>query len=238
LIRDRKFTTSFDAFLAADGARILKCPVRAPRAIAICERVIGTFRRECLDKMLILGRRHLETALSEYVEHYGCKSSGSSEGSPFGDELAIGPFGMDGDLLLLDALVSRGVNPAAAALAANLGAPAVSSIRRRFSAVSEGRPKLYSSSFVSMCQKRTTSIRATATVATLTLRRARIRSAKAWSGPRDSERLPRRTRREPSGRWRCPAWRSSRDELARSRTGGPLDPSRDSSRAGSGSQNG
>ena len=72
LIRDRdtKFTASFDAVFAAEGTRIIKSPVRAPRANAICERVIGTLRRECLDRMLILGRRHLETVLAEYVEHY------------------------------------------------------------------------------------------------------------------------------------------------------------------------
>ncbi|MDA8076401.1 MAG: integrase, partial [Actinomycetota bacterium] len=69
LIRDRdtKFVASFDAVLAADGVRTLKTPVRAPRANAICERVVGTIRRECLDRMLILGRRHLETVLAEYV---------------------------------------------------------------------------------------------------------------------------------------------------------------------------
>ena len=72
LIRDRdtKFTASFDAVFAAEGIRIIKSPVRAPRANAICERVIGTIRRECLDRMLILGRRHLEAVLAEYVEHY------------------------------------------------------------------------------------------------------------------------------------------------------------------------
>ena len=54
---------------AAEGIKIAKTPVRAPRANAICERVIGTFRRESLDRMLILGRRHLEAVLAEYVEH-------------------------------------------------------------------------------------------------------------------------------------------------------------------------
>jgi putative transposase len=72
LIRDRdtKFTASFDEAFTAEGTRIVKSPLRAPRANAICERVIGTIRRECLDRMLILGRRHLEAVLSEYVEHY------------------------------------------------------------------------------------------------------------------------------------------------------------------------
>jgi putative transposase len=72
LIRDRdtKYTASFDAVFAADAIRVTRTPVQAPRANAICERVIGTLRRECLDRMLILGRRHLATVLAEYVEHY------------------------------------------------------------------------------------------------------------------------------------------------------------------------
>jgi putative transposase len=72
LIRDRdtKYTASFDAVFAAEGTRIIKSPVRAPQANAICERVIGTIRRECLDRMLILGCRHLEAVLAQYVEHY------------------------------------------------------------------------------------------------------------------------------------------------------------------------
>ena len=72
LIRDRdtKFTASFDAVFDAEGTTTIKTPIRAPRANAICERVIGTIRRECLDRMLILGRRHLEAVLTEYVEHY------------------------------------------------------------------------------------------------------------------------------------------------------------------------
>jgi putative transposase len=72
LIRDRdtKFTASFDAVFTTEGTRIIKAPVREPRANAICERVIGTLRRECLDRMLIFGRRHLEAVLAEDVEHY------------------------------------------------------------------------------------------------------------------------------------------------------------------------
>ena len=67
--RDAKFTASFDAVITAEGTRIMKTPIRAPRANAICERVVGTIRRECLDRILILGRRHLEAVLDEYVEH-------------------------------------------------------------------------------------------------------------------------------------------------------------------------
>ncbi len=68
---DTKFTASFDAVFIADGIRINKSPVRAPRANAFCERVIGnTIWRGCLDWVLILGQRHLAAVLAEYVEHY------------------------------------------------------------------------------------------------------------------------------------------------------------------------
>ena len=72
LIRDRdsKFTAAFDAVFAGASIRIIRTPVRAPRANAIAERWIGTLRRECLDHMLITGPRHLAAVLEEYVEHY------------------------------------------------------------------------------------------------------------------------------------------------------------------------
>ena len=72
LIRDRdaKFTAAFDVVLAAAGVRIIKTPVRAPRANAIAERWIASARRECLDLMLITGERHLRLVLDEYVDHY------------------------------------------------------------------------------------------------------------------------------------------------------------------------
>ena len=50
--------------------RIIKTPVQAPRANAICERWISSARRECTDRILIAGRRHLHHALSESVDHY------------------------------------------------------------------------------------------------------------------------------------------------------------------------
>ena len=72
LVRDRdaKFTAAFDAVFCAVGVRIIKTPVRAPRANAVAERWISSARRECLDRMLITGERHLRLVLSEYVEHY------------------------------------------------------------------------------------------------------------------------------------------------------------------------
>nr|WP_246106685.1 transposase [Pseudonocardia kunmingensis] len=72
LIRDRdsKFTAAFDAVFVGADIRIIRTPVRAPRANAIAERFIGTLRRECLDHILITGPRHLAAVLQEYVEHY------------------------------------------------------------------------------------------------------------------------------------------------------------------------
>ena len=72
LVRDRdtKFTAAFDAVFAAEGVRVLRTPVRAPRANAYAERWVGTVRRELLDRMLIVGCRQLRSVLAEYADHY------------------------------------------------------------------------------------------------------------------------------------------------------------------------
>jgi hypothetical protein len=72
LIRDRdsKFTAAFDEVLAGHGMRIIKTPVRSPRANAFAERYVGTLRRECLDHLLIHGEHHLRQVLAEYAQHY------------------------------------------------------------------------------------------------------------------------------------------------------------------------
>jgi putative transposase len=72
LIRDRagQFTSSFDAVFTAEGIRILRSPPQAPGANAICERMIGTLRRELLDQLLIVNERHLRRVLDEYLRHY------------------------------------------------------------------------------------------------------------------------------------------------------------------------
>jgi putative transposase len=71
LIRDRagQFTSSFDAVFTAEGIRILASPPQAPRASAICERIIGTLRRELLDRLLIVNEQHLRGVLTEYQQH-------------------------------------------------------------------------------------------------------------------------------------------------------------------------
>ncbi len=72
LVRDRdsKFTEVFDEVFAGNGARIIKTPVRSPRANSFAERYVGTLRRECLDHVLIYGERHLQRTLAEYARHY------------------------------------------------------------------------------------------------------------------------------------------------------------------------
>jgi putative transposase len=72
LIRDRdsKFTATFDAVFTTINIRIIKTPVRAPRANAIAERFVGTIRRELLDGILVLNRRHAAVVLHEFEGHY------------------------------------------------------------------------------------------------------------------------------------------------------------------------
>jgi len=65
--RDSNFTAAFDEVFRSDGIRTIRTPVRAPRANAFIERWIGTVRRQYLDRMLILNRRHLERALPVYI---------------------------------------------------------------------------------------------------------------------------------------------------------------------------
>jgi len=72
LIRDRdsKFTPMSDEVFAGNGMRIIKTPVRSPRANSFAERYAGTLRRECLDHLLIHGEQHLRQILAQYAQHY------------------------------------------------------------------------------------------------------------------------------------------------------------------------
>jgi transposase InsO family protein len=72
LIRDRdtEFTASFDAVFASIGIETIRTPVRSPRANAYAERFVRTVRHECLDHLLVVSRRHLQSVLDEYLRHY------------------------------------------------------------------------------------------------------------------------------------------------------------------------
>ena len=103
LIRDNdsKFGPSF-ARVAAE-IEVLKTPYRAPKANAICERFLGSLRRECLDHFLILGERHLHRLVKEYKtyfnharphqgieQHIPCQSE-HPEAPPLGGKVASRP---------------------------------------------------------------------------------------------------------------------------------------------------
>jgi putative transposase len=68
--RDAKFCRAFDHLFRAEDTEVVLTPVQAPNANAFAERWIATVRAECLDWLLIAGRRHLEQVLRIYVEHY------------------------------------------------------------------------------------------------------------------------------------------------------------------------
>jgi putative transposase len=67
---DSKFSGTFDEVFRSEGINVIHTPIRAPQANAYAERFVSTVRAECLDWLLIMGRRHLETALRIYTAHY------------------------------------------------------------------------------------------------------------------------------------------------------------------------
>ncbi len=79
--RDAIFSKQVDQGVRRMGLRVIKTPVRTPVANAICERVIGTMRRECLDFVIPLNARHLHGILKEWMVHY-------NEGRP---HMSLGP---------------------------------------------------------------------------------------------------------------------------------------------------
>jgi putative transposase len=68
--RDTESTSTFDAVFAGEGIRIILTPPQAPRANVIAERWVGSVRRGLLDRRLILNRRQLHPAVTEYVDHH------------------------------------------------------------------------------------------------------------------------------------------------------------------------
>jgi putative transposase len=68
--RDNTFAKNLDDSIARLGLTILTSPPRSLKANAICEQVIGTIRRECLDWLIPLSESHLRSILKSWVGHY------------------------------------------------------------------------------------------------------------------------------------------------------------------------
>jgi putative transposase len=68
--RDSNFSHAFDEVFRSEGMRVIRTPVQAPNANAHAERWVRTLRSDCLDRILILGHRHLEHVLRVYRRHY------------------------------------------------------------------------------------------------------------------------------------------------------------------------
>ena len=68
--RDAIFSTRLDASVAHMGLEVIKTPVRSPQANSLCERLIGTLRRECLDWIIPLSEEHLRKTLRSWLAHY------------------------------------------------------------------------------------------------------------------------------------------------------------------------
>jgi putative transposase len=77
LLRDRDsvYGRDFPTKARRLGIDTLLTPFRAPRANAVAERVIRTLRQECLDHVLVLGERHLQAVLQEYLDYYNAARS-------------------------------------------------------------------------------------------------------------------------------------------------------------------
>jgi putative transposase len=90
--RDAKFSGPFDELIRSEGVRVIKTQVRAPQANAIAERWVRTARNECLDHVLVVGRRHLEWVLRRYLVHFNAERPHRSLelGAPAGSPRARG----------------------------------------------------------------------------------------------------------------------------------------------------
>jgi hypothetical protein len=89
--RDAKFSGPFDEVVQSEGAVVIRTPIRAPRANAFAERFVRTVG-ECLDHMLIYGRRHLDRVLKTYIMHYDAERPhrGLRLASPAGSRTVVG----------------------------------------------------------------------------------------------------------------------------------------------------
>ena len=68
--RDSIFSSGFDDSVGNLGIRVLRSAPHSPKMNALCERVIGTLRRECLDWVIPLSESHLRSLLKSWTRHY------------------------------------------------------------------------------------------------------------------------------------------------------------------------
>jgi transposase InsO family protein len=94
---DPKYGPAFARVAAASAIDVIRTPIRAPRANAVCERFLGSVRRECVDHLLILGERHLGRVLAAYVAHFneGRPHQGIGQRIPASIAAAPPPRGTD-----------------------------------------------------------------------------------------------------------------------------------------------
>ena len=70
LDRDPLYTAAFRSMLKASGVNVVRLPARSPNLNAFAERFVLSVKSECLSRMVLLGERHLRTAIAEYMRHY------------------------------------------------------------------------------------------------------------------------------------------------------------------------
>ena len=81
--RDSIFSKELDRHVTNLGVQVLRTPIRAPRANAVCERLGGSLRRECLDFLIPFSERHLRMIVQEWGIHYNRGRPHSSLGPGF-----------------------------------------------------------------------------------------------------------------------------------------------------------
>jgi len=79
--RDTKFTAQFAATLLAAGVQIVRTPVRAPNCNAFAERFVLSIRRECLDRLVLIGEKALRNAVVQYLAHYNAERAHQGVGN-------------------------------------------------------------------------------------------------------------------------------------------------------------
>jgi len=92
--RDRIFSKELDKQVAAMGLKVLRTPVRSPKANSVCERFGGSMRRECLDYLIPFNERHLKSLLKSWLAHYNHARPHMSLGP--GVPATIGPPALQG----------------------------------------------------------------------------------------------------------------------------------------------